>query len=293
MKPVLTSLAAGFAALGVVMTGFITGVLGQNLRDLVLLVGVLFFIAGLLRGVSRPFGPWMNGLVVALGGVVPVCIMAVTSFAFTSMPHLFFFIAAALASAISGALARTYWNLSQRPAGAAIAILWAAVVVLTAQLCVPAVLERIWTERVNYAAPAFVFTSSTQARITNASLRGRVTVLAFWATWCGPCREELPRLDALSRRYSANPKIAFLAVNSEGEELASASRKANAFFRQMHCALPLAMSDSGTQKTLGVHVLPTLLILDPSGRVRLVHTGYDGAEHLESIIRDEVAALSR
>ena len=117
--------------------------------------------------------------------------------------------------------------------------------------------------------------------------------MAFWATWCAPCREDLPRLDALYRSYSANPKIAFLAVNSEGEELASASWKANAFFRQMHFALPLAMSDSGTQKTLGVHVLPTLLILDPSGRVRLVHTGYDGAEHLESIISDEVAALSR
>lgn len=119
-------------------------------------------------------------------------------------------------------------------------------------------------------------------------------MLAFWATWCTPCREELPRLNALYQRYNKNSDVTFLAVDTEHEEdFESSARKAKTFFENTRLFLPLVISVGDTSKSLGVDSLPTLLIIDQQGNIRLIHTGYDGAENFEQVVSGQIAGLLR
>jgi thiol-disulfide isomerase/thioredoxin len=110
-------------------------------------------------------------------------------------------------------------------------------------------------------------------------------VLAFWATWCAPCREELPRINALYARYRKTPGVAFLAVDTE--------READFDPSATKVSLPLAAGESDSRKNLGVYSLPTLIIIDQAGNIRLVHTGYDGAENLERMVDEQITTLLR
>jgi len=294
VKSVLADLLTGLAALGVVMAGFVSGALPQNLRTQVFVVSALFLLAGLIRGAAAPSNPWIKGSLVNLGSSVPVCAMAFTGMAFTSRPHLVVFLATSWLAAVTGAYVRRSWRLGHPRESLAVAGAWAVAVISVSQLFVPMMLEKLATEQVRHAAPAFSFRATNGGRITNESLHGHVAVLAFWATWCPPCREELPRLNTLYGRYSKSPDVAFWAVDAEhGEDLESSARKAEAYFARTSLSLPLAMADDETSGNLGVHSLPALLIIDQRGYIRLVHTGYDGAESIERIVNSEVGALLR
>lgn len=285
-KTILADLGIGLLALAIVIAGYITGLLSENLRDLLFLVSALFFAGGLLRGASPAGQPWFRGLLVALGGTIPVCLMAATKVAFTSHPALAAFAAASVVSAIAGLSVRR----SGSGYGMAIAAAWVVAVILVGLLLVPRIVERLSTTRANHPAPAFTFQMIDGRPVTNASLRGRIAVLAFWATWCGPCRQELPTVDALYRRYRNDPRVVFVAVDTEGRSVVMPPAKAQSFLSNMGLSLPLAINGDDLGK-FGSSVLPTLVILDPAGRVRLVHAGYDGAEDLGRIVSDQITAL--
>lgn len=123
------------------------------------------------------------------------------------------------------------------------------------------------------------------APVTSEQLRGRVAVIDFWATWCVPCQHELPELERLYARLAADRRVAFYAVDvgatdSPGDSGDTPVRAAD-FFRRHGYRIPLAF-DTGARASaaLRAHGLPTLLVLDRAGRVRLRHVGYAGAEDL-------------
>lgn len=294
VKHALADLSTGFLVLGLIMGGFVTGVLGQNLSTLVILASALFLFAGLIRAAKDTLNPWISGFMVNLGSSLPVCIMAVTGTAFTSRPHFIAFQSSSLLAAIVGAHVRHFWRTAHPRAGLGAVGAFTVAVVLAAYVLVPTMLERRSTKHVEHVAPAFSFIAADGGRVTNASLHGRVAVLTFWATWCAPCREELPRINSLYQRYSKSRNIDFWAVNTEREDdLELSARKAKAYFEKTKLSFPLAISDEQTSKNLGVHSLPTLLIVDQRGSIRFVHSGYDGAERLEQMVERQITDLLR
>lgn len=105
-----------------------------------------------------------------------------------------------------------------------------------------------------------------------AAVHGRVVLLDFWATWCGPCRIVAPKLSALESRYGAQGLTVLGVAADDVQDIA-------AFASQTAITYPLAADSHGeTSSTYGVSSLPTLLVIDKRGVVREVAVGYDPGE---------------
>lgn len=145
---------------------------------------------------------------------------------------------------------------------------------------------------VGLPAPVFSLATPDGKNVSSADLRGRVIVLAFWATWCTPCRQELPALQKAYAHEKGRRTATFYAVDGPwgGDSL----EKESAFASRMNMALPLAFDSHGAaQRALGVYALPALVILDSKGRVRLSHSGYAPSQRLGREIAAKLRALAR
>jgi cytochrome c biogenesis protein CcmG, thiol:disulfide interchange protein DsbE len=112
---------------------------------------------------------------------------------------------------------------------------------------------------------------------------GRVRVVDFWATWCEPCQDQLPHLDALATRYG-DEGLAVAAVSFDEDRALL-----DAFLAEHPLSIPVLWDRGGARlsEPLDVQRLPTTLVLDRRGLVRHVHVGYDAAagDRLEAEIR--------
>ena len=113
--------------------------------------------------------------------------------------------------------------------------------------------------------------------VTLSGLAGRVVVLDFWATWCGPCRAVMPALDALYQRHRA-----------QGLSVVGLSPENDATIRSHLSSIPVtytvARDVGGTMQRYGVRAIPTIVVVDRAGQVREILIGVDRS----SIARLEV-----
>ena len=98
--------------------------------------------------------------------------------------------------------------------------------------------------------------------------RGKVVVLNFWATWCEPCRDEMPSFNRLKARMGDAPFV-ILAVNmAEGEA------RIGEFLQQVPVDFPVLLDrDSGVSKAWRARLLPYTVVLDPASRIRYTALG--------------------
>lgn len=138
----------------------------------------------------------------------------------------------------------------------------------------------------NMPAPDFTLKSNTGSNIRLAEQRGNVVMLNFWASWCAPCRQEMPHLNALSEQYSP---LGFnlLGINVDEDSLA-AERAIN----ELKVAFPVLFDpDSSTADLLAVDAMPTTIIIDKDGNIRHWHRGYQSG--YEDSYAEQVAQLIR
>ncbi len=109
------------------------------------------------------------------------------------------------------------------------------------------------------------------------SLRGRVVLLDFWASWCGPCRMMMPVLNGLSQRYAAQG----LSVVGVTDDPPSVARQVG---ESMNIQYTLA-TDARAMGRYHVESLPTLMVIDRAGHLRDVTIGAGGVQALEALVR--------
>ncbi len=119
--------------------------------------------------------------------------------------------------------------------------------------------------------------------VSLASLRGRIVIMDFWTTWCGPCRYSSPSLDIIYRKYKGHG-VSVLLVN-----VGEPPEEVKAWAKGKYAATILLDQDTKVSTAYGVSGIPRLFILDREGRVIYDHAGYGGGlEQSLKLILDEL-----
>ena len=135
-------------------------------------------------------------------------------------------------------------------------------------------------------APDFTLQARGGGDVSLSDLRGDVVMINFWATWCGPCREEMPHLEALHQRYS-NLGFKLLGVNVEED-----SRLSDQFLAETPVSFDILFDPhNGVSELYDVIAMPSTVLVDRAGNMRFIHHGYQEGYEME--YQTQVRALLR
>jgi thiol-disulfide isomerase/thioredoxin len=145
-------------------------------------------------------------------------------------------------------------------------------------------------ERDYQLAPDFRLTNVAGGEIALSELRGKVVLIDFWATWCGPCRASIPHLNTLHKQLSDRGfEIVGISVDRD-QRSTPAIDLVRAFMKQTPLVYPVAMADMQTVRAYGgIRSIPTAFLVDREGRVRKQYVGMQPPAVLE---RDITAVLA-
>ena len=105
---------------------------------------------------------------------------------------------------------------------------------------------------------------------------GNIVIVNFWASWCGPCREELPEMEALQQKYQ-DLGFTVIAVNVDDKP-----EKADVLLNDIEVSFPVLFDSAGEVSELyDVSAMPTTVIVDRNGLARLTHKGYKSGDELK------------
>ena len=125
-------------------------------------------------------------------------------------------------------------------------------------------------------APNFTLKSLSGENIKLSELTGNVVLINFWASWCGPCRQEMPYLNAIHNKYEALG-FTVLGVNVE-EQVANA----RSFIAERPVDFPILFdSNNKVSELYKVIAMPTTVVIDRDGKMRFLHQGYQSGDEVE------------
>ena len=142
--------------------------------------------------------------------------------------------------------------------------------------------ERVTLQFFRNPAPVAPLTLRTLdgKTVASADWRGKVTIVNFWATWCGPCRAEIPDLVALQKKYSAQLQVIGISQDEAPPDVVQR------FASEQHVNYPIVMSTPELERAFpGIYALPTSYLIDRDGRIVQKHVGMLNAETTEGETR--------
>lgn len=130
------------------------------------------------------------------------------------------------------------------------------------------------------AAPDFTLQDSDGARIQLSALKGKVVLLDFWATWCSPCKLEIPWFMEFQQTYATKGLAAVgVAMDDEGWE------KVKPYLNEHPIDYPIVVGDGAFAKRYSVTALPVTLLIDRKGKIAARHNGLVDRAAVESEIQ--------
>lgn len=118
-------------------------------------------------------------------------------------------------------------------------------------------------------AADFTLKATTGKNLRLAEQRGDVVMINFWATWCGPCRQEMPLLEKIHAKYK-DLGFTLLGINVEADPSGMAK-----YLKDVPVSFPILRDgENKVAKLYGVDGMPSTVIIDRNGTVRFIHRGY-------------------
>jgi peroxiredoxin len=244
-------------------------ILSDDLRLLVLLGAIALLVCGLFVGASIGRS-WFGGTLLCF----PLCAVF-TFFVLQQLPFLWPTLLIWLAAAFIGLFFfsdRRLWGLT---ISATIAVL-----IFSTWYCVayiPDQMQRAMTHIGKDSAPAFQLDPVSEGNVPRTATPGKILVIDFFATWCRPCKEELPELKAVRNEFQDRPDIEFVVVaTNAGGDTPDRLRE---FAKRQSIGLPLAFDPDGkAHAAFAFSGFPSLIVIDRAGQARLKHEGYNSSE---------------
>jgi thiol-disulfide isomerase/thioredoxin len=127
-------------------------------------------------------------------------------------------------------------------------------------------------EGLNFSAPGL-----DGKQIDLASYRGHPVIVDFWATWCGPCRRQIPELVALYKKYNKSRGLVIIGVSCDLIQ-GDGVRAVAPFIEEFQINYPIALADENLTNSLGIEAIPTTLFIGPDGKIfsKVVGAGQAG-----------------
>lgn len=136
-------------------------------------------------------------------------------------------------------------------------------------------------EKIDFSAPELTLEDLSGNPVSLGDYRGSVVLVNLWATWCPPCREEMPTLQAFYEKYRSHGFV-LIAINQE-EPLETVS----AFVEEFGLTFPVWLDlEYQAQREFNTIGLPSSYVIDRKGRVRLMWIGGISARNLEKFVPD-------
>jgi cytochrome c biogenesis protein CcmG/thiol:disulfide interchange protein DsbE len=120
------------------------------------------------------------------------------------------------------------------------------------------------------AAPDFTLKTLEGEQMTLTSLKGKVVLLDFWATWCGPCRESIPHLVNLHKNYREKGLVILGMSADKGD-----GDVVRRFVKSMDIPYPIMITPEEVLRSYGVTALPTTVFIDREGKIREKMIGFN------------------
>lgn len=129
---------------------------------------------------------------------------------------------------------------------------------------------------INEPAPAFALKDFEGNSVSLASLKGKVVVVDFWATWCGPCIASMPGMKKAQDKYKGNPNVKFLFVDT-WEKVDNKLQNAKDFMTKKGYDFHVLLdTEDNVVSDFKVSGIPTKFIVDGNGNIRFKAVGFDG-----------------
>ena len=161
----------------------------------------------------------------------------------------------------------------------------------------PRILSSTLGSTVFRTPPPFAIELVSEGRtITERSLMGKITVLNFWAHWCGPCRRSLPHINAVAQHYAGDPSVAVVAVAIDWSD---GSEPIETFLREGDMSsVPVGKPASSPDQPVileafGGTGIPFFVIIDKTGTIRYEHRGFLAVEDIKATIIEKIEELRR
>jgi peroxiredoxin len=127
----------------------------------------------------------------------------------------------------------------------------------------------VQANEINEPVPDFTLKSRQGDNLRLEEFRGQVVMLNFWASWCGPCRQEMPLMDTIYQQYK-DLGFTVLAVNVDENR-----EEAHRFLDKVPVSYPILYDpESQVSEQYNVQAMPTTVMIDRNGRGRFIHYGY-------------------
>jgi thiol-disulfide isomerase/thioredoxin len=139
--------------------------------------------------------------------------------------------------------------------------------------------------RIDKPMPAFKLENLDGSVVRSSDLQGKILVIDFFATWCGPCRRELPKVHQLYQSYKNDEDIHFLIVSTDKDK-----SKVRPFIEANQYTFPVYYGN-GVSEKFGIKGVPTLFVVGPNGKIRYEKIGYAEGEDLEFTVMMYVNSL--